>query len=96
MHSSHIVFYDNKLRLIEKIIRENLPLELLTVIPIELISLCCEYPMWTLLTQQKEKFHLVFPSHHYASGYINMFEKAIEHQRSVKISHYENIFIAAY
>ena len=93
MHSSHIIFYENKLKTIESVIRQNLPLEISTVFPTDLIPLCCEYPMWLLMAGDL-KIYLIYPTYHYAQRYIDMFLAAIENHRSVKISHYESIFIA--
>lgn len=93
MHSSHVIFYETKLKVIEQVIRKNLSLEILTMFPTDLIPLCCEYPMWLLMSGD-QKIYLVFPTYHYAQRYIDMFLAAIENHRSVKISHYESIFIA--
>lgn len=94
--SCHHIFYKEKLSYLDHIIRKNLRLSFLVIIPTSLVSLCFKYPMWILLGDQNERIYLVFPSYTYANRYVDMFTAAIENHRSVNIAHYENIFVAAY
>ena len=63
MHSAHISFYQRYIKIINDELRnENSKvISKIEILPIDIIKMCCELPMWVLLTETAGKIFMINP-----------------------------------
>lgn len=90
MHETHKLFYNRYIKLIKNTLRsDNKNIHTLDIEPTDIIPMCCELPMWIILSRNNDdKIFMLYPNDRYKIYDKNMviINDAINNKTKINIS----------